>query len=331
MVAWPALINVPSAGRTDIGGWPSNVSDTARGDAPLTGGAGATVTVAIACYNQGRFLADAIASILGQHRPADAIILVDDGSTDDTNAVALAHPGVAYLQQPNAGLSAARNAALAVARTSHILFLDADDRLWPGALAHALACFAARPDIAFAYGGYRNVALDLTPIAVCPPVSKPDAFVAMLHDNFIGMHGTVLYDVAKLRGIGGFDTRLPSCEDYDVYLKLARHHPIACYPHIGADYRRHGASMSASAARMSRIARQVLKRQIDSGLTAEQQTAARAGLAFNRRHYSYQLIGMIRRQPTALPRLVWAGLREDRCFAFRLIRAAASALRRLPR
>ncbi len=307
------------------------MSHTTRGDAAMAGEAGPTVTVAIACYNQAHFLGDAISSILVQQRLPDAIIVVDDGSTDDTKAVASAHAGVACLHQRNAGLSAARNTALAAARTSHILFLDADDRLWPGALAHALGCFAVMPDIAFAYGGYRNVAVDLAPIALCPPVSKPDAFIGLLHDNFIGMHGTVLYDVAKLRGIGGFDKSLRSCEDYDVYLKLARDYPITCYPEIGADYRRHGASMSASAARMSRIARQVLERQIDRGLTAEQLLAARAGIAFNRRHYSYQLIGMIRRQPIAFPQLVWAGLQHDRRFAFRLIGAALSALRRKAR
>lgn len=302
--------------------------DTGRGDGRAPSLRDATVTVALACYNQAHFLADAVSSILAQRRTADAVIVVDDGSTDDTAAVTRRFPGVAYLHQRNAGLSAARNAALAVARTRHILFLDADDVLWPGALEQALACFAAAPDIAFAYGGYRNVAADLTPIARCPATDPPDAFTALLHDNFIGMHGTVLYDVAKLRSIGGFDTTLPSCEDYDVYLKLARDHPIACYSGIGADYRRHGAGMSTSAARMSRIVRDVLQRQIDRGLDPDQLAAARAGIAFNRRHYSYQQIGLIRRRPTALPRLAWAGLRQDPWFLFRLIGAALPVRRR---
>jgi hypothetical protein len=295
---------------------------TAQRPEPVSG-----VTVALACYNQAHFLADALQSVLVQSRPADKVILVDDGSTDDTAGVAGRFPGVTYHWQANAGLSEARNTALRLATTRHILFLDADDMVWPDMVERALACFAANPGIAFAYGGYRDVTADGAPIASREAVRQDgDMFVALLHDNFIGMHGTVLYDVEKLRSIDGFDPALRSCEDYDVYLKLARRYPACAYPGIGADYRRHGGGMSTSAARMSRIVRHVLQRQIAGGLDARQLRAARGGLAFYRRFYSHQLIGALRRNPRALLPIVGQGVREDPAFLFRLMGVAVSAV-----
>lgn len=287
-----------------------------------------SVTVALACYNQAHFLADALRSVQAQTRPAEAVIVINDGSSDDTAAVAAGFPGVTCHSQANAGLSAARNTALRLAETSHILFLDADDMLWPQTLEQALACFVARPDLAFAYGGYRDVAEDGTVVATHHVVRHDDVYLALLHDNFIGMHGTVLYDIEKLRAVGGFDTSLRSCEDYDVYLKLARLHPAAAYAGTGADYRRHAGGMSASVARMSRIVRMVLTRQLKHDLDPRQREMARAGIAFYRRHYSNALIGALRRAPHRLLSILGQGMREDPAFPLRLLRAALARGRR---
>jgi len=287
-----------------------------------------TITIAIACYNQGHYLPDAIDSILAQTRPADAIILVDDGSDDDTPAIAARHPALLYYRQANAGLSAARNAGLAFATTSHILFLDADDLLHPTVVERALAAVVARPDIAFAYGGYRDVTAERRPIGEHAATSHADAFLAMLHDNFIGMHGTVLYDTATLRAVGGFDTSLASCEDWDVYLKLTRHYPIAAYPGIGADYRRHRAGMSVNTGRMIAMMRKVIGRQIAVGLSPAQRKRARQGVVFNTRHYSLQLIAELRRSPgSRLPKL-WLGIRSDPLFPWRIAGAGIRAVGR---
>ena len=91
------------------------------------------VSVVIPCFNQARFLGAAIASALAQtHTPVE-VVVVDDGSTDDTAAVTARFPGVRYVRQENAGLSAARNTGLGKSRGAYLAFLDADDVLLPRA------------------------------------------------------------------------------------------------------------------------------------------------------------------------------------------------------
>lgn len=224
-----------------------------------------TVAVVIACYNQAHFLADALASVVDQSLPADEIVLIDDGSQDETPHVAANFPTIRYIRQDNQGLSAARNTGLNAVTSQFVLFLDADDMLARHALAAALAAMRAAPDHAFVYGGYRQVAEDRAVIAVHHPKTPDPAFDGLLRlGNHIAMHGTVLYDRITLIESGGFDPTLRSCEDYDVYLRLARHHPIAAYDTIAADYRRHGTSMSRNALRMAGTARDVLMRHAHS-------------------------------------------------------------------
>src|SRR5688572_18556089 len=92
------------------------------------------VSVIITCYNHGRFLADAIRSVLKQAYRNLEILVVDDGSTDNTPEVVLSFPDVNYVYQANAGLSAARNKGIDKSRGSFLFFLDADDWLYPDAV-----------------------------------------------------------------------------------------------------------------------------------------------------------------------------------------------------
>src|SRR4051812_16000050 len=110
------------------------------------------VTVVIPCYNQARFLGEAIESVLRQTHRAREVVVVDDGSTDGTAAVAARYPDVQLIRQPNRGLAAARNRGLAESRGAYLVFLDADDRLLPRALEVGLRCLMDHPLVAFAYG-----------------------------------------------------------------------------------------------------------------------------------------------------------------------------------
>src|SRR5918995_6377717 len=112
----------------------------------------ALVSVVIPCYNQAHFLGEAIVSVLAQSYPRFEIIVVDDGSTDDTPEVAARYPGVRYVYQNNQGVSAARNSGLARSEGEYVVFLDADDRLLPEALETGLKCLKTHSGCAFASG-----------------------------------------------------------------------------------------------------------------------------------------------------------------------------------
>lgn len=221
-----------------------------------------TVSVIVTTYNHARYLGEALASIAAQSRPANEIIVVDDGSSDHPEAVVARFAGVEIIHQHNQGLSAARNTGLRAARGDYVLFLDADDRLTDIALETLVRRMAAHPDCGFVYGAYRLFGTDPDWRKDCAlrPIGR-DPYQTLLTQNCIGMHGTVLYRRDGLTAIGGFDTTLPACEDYDVYLRMAQSHGVSCGPEVLAEYRQHGSNMSSDLARMNNAVWMVLDKQ----------------------------------------------------------------------
>lgn len=126
-----------------------------------------TISVIIPCYNGARFISETLESVVLQAIPGLDLILVDDGSTDDSIRVAgeffRAHPEIPsrVIQQANAGANAARNTGLAAAAGDWVLFLDSDDRLRPGALKTLLAASEGADAV---YGDYIRIDQDGTPI-----------------------------------------------------------------------------------------------------------------------------------------------------------------------
>ncbi len=119
------------------------------------------ISVIIPCYNHGRYLPEAVASVVAQTFADWELIIVDDGSTDDSAAIAeqliAQYPGqtMRLLRQANQGLSASRNSAIRLARGSYILPLDADDQIEPDMLAETLAVLERRPEVGFVYTDVR--------------------------------------------------------------------------------------------------------------------------------------------------------------------------------
>jgi glycosyltransferase involved in cell wall biosynthesis len=206
----------------------------------------ATVSVIIPVFNQARFLAEAITSVLEQTRQADEIIVVDDGSTDDPESVVARFQNVRLLRQTNRGPSAARNLGIRSCKADCIIFLDADDRLLPIAIEAGLACMAARPDHAFVYGGHHQISQDgqvISSDAVLPIVGDP--FIALIRRNLIPLPATVLFRRDCLLAVKGFDETLRQAEDYDLYFRAAERYPIASHEKIVAEYRKHSQSASS--------------------------------------------------------------------------------------
>jgi len=220
------------------------------------------VSVIIPCYNQAHFLREAIESVLSQIYQNFEIVVIDDGSTDETPNIAGQYPQVRYIKQTNQGLAAARNAGLQASRGRYLVFLDADDRLLPNALRAGLQCFEEHPDCAFVSGGYRRI--DKAGVGIDEPTPariEKDHYLAFLRGNYVGMHGTVLYQRQFLTACGGFNSALPVCEDYELYLRLARSHPVHCHDAVVAEYRTYEASMSADVTLMLSTVLKVLRSQ----------------------------------------------------------------------
>lgn len=186
---------------------------------------GARMSVVIPCYNQGRFLGQAIESVLRQTYPASDIIVVDDGSTDDTAEIAARYP-VRYLRQMNQGTSAARNRGLHASDAEYVVFLDSDDRLLPTALHVGASALDAAPEAVFAVGLYRRIDAEGGPLPGGDRPRLPSAaYFGLLARCSIAVPA-VTYRRAPLLESGGFDEHLRYAEDYDLYLRLTRRFSI---------------------------------------------------------------------------------------------------------
>jgi glycosyltransferase involved in cell wall biosynthesis len=213
------------------------------------------VSVIIPCHNQARFLSEAIGSVLTQSYPLFEVVVVDDGSTDDTFEVAARYREVRCVRQVNQGLSAARNAGLEASKGSYLVFLDADDRLLPHALQAGLECLTAHPECAFVYGHLQFIASDGSPLPTIKQVRvERDHCLQLLRGDYIWTPGVVMYRRAIFDSVDGFDTRIDACADCDLNIRITRDYPIYCHGDVILEYRQHGANMSGKSALMLKTA-----------------------------------------------------------------------------
>ncbi len=217
------------------------------------------VSVIIPCYNHAHFLGEAISSVINQTYPHIEIIVVDDGSTDDTAQVAKAYPNIRYVWQKNLGLSRARNVGLSNSKGSYIIFLDADDSLFPDAVKIGLRALATRINCALAFGPFVNVGS----IQGMQKLSRQTSYgyKELLQRNVIGNPGSALYRRWVFTEIGGFDEANGPAADYDLHLRVSHQFPILCHHQPVVKYRRHGANMSNNSRVMLASTMMALKKQ----------------------------------------------------------------------
>lgn len=232
------------------------------------------VTVIIPCYNHARFLPIAIKSVLNQTYNPIEIVVVDDGSTDNTKDVALGFTEIKYIYQENAGLSATRNKGLQESKGDYVLFLDADDFLYPKAVSINIDYFLADPTLAFVSGSYDN-ADERGNITTEYKVSvENDHYCRLLDYNYIGMIATVLFAKWIFKEFL-FNTDLRGCEDLDLYLKVTRKYPVLHHTEKIAVYRRHANNMSSNNAMMIHTAFRILMDQRNKLKSKEEKKAFR--------------------------------------------------------
>ena len=286
------------------------------------------VSVIIPCHNHAMFLGEAIETVLVQTHPKLEVMVVDDGSTDQSREVASAYPAVRCISQERRGLAGARNTGLCHTSGIFVVFLDADDRLLPHALEVGLAHFRRTGNCAFVYGAYRYISADGRRLGEVILPAPDDIYTALLRRNFIAMHAAAMFRRTALIEVGGYDESLPACEDYDLYLRLSRRFRAAGHQQLVAEYRLHGANMSSDPALMLQTSLAVLNRQRPFiAHDPKRRQAYKAGLRFWQKYYGTALMscaiskiiepgghrqalaglaGAIRTAPYAVP---WLGVR----------------------
>ncbi|MCC6456212.1 MAG: glycosyltransferase [Caldilineaceae bacterium] len=188
-----------------------------------------TVSLIIPAYNQGQYLAAAIQSVFNQSYQDFEIIVVDDGSTDETRAVVaqsreerLHRDRLHYLYQQNQGLSAARNSGIRRATGSYIAFLDADDLLLPDHFLTLTNELAKEPEVGFVAG--QALPIDESGNYLshqASPAEFPAQSCQLLLGNPVAV-GTMMLRRSWLEKAEAFDESLRACEDWDMWLRLAR-------------------------------------------------------------------------------------------------------------
>ena len=214
------------------------------------------VAAIVTCHNYGRFLGEAIESVLAQSHAPSEVVVVDDGSTDDTAQVAARYAarGVRYVHRPRGGAGAARNAGLRSTSAPLIAFLDADDAWLPHRVAVGVAHLARHPTAALAAAHAFACDEAMRPTSVVHALRGPASGMVLdelLVHNVVLNPSSVLIRRSALEAVGGF-SELPRGQDWDTWLKIAKRFPIGFVDDVVALVRRHSGSITLRSGR-SRI------------------------------------------------------------------------------
>ena len=216
------------------------------------------VTVVIAAYNASRYIAQALDSVQAQTFSNYEVIVVNDGSSDsdELEQILRSHPlPIIYLSQENKGVSAARNAAIRIAKGEFYAQLDSDDQWTPDYLEVQLQILRDNPDVVLVYPNATIIADAAEDEREFMEVSPSEGEVNF--ESLVRQQCTVMTCVtarmSAIREAGMFDETLRSCEDFDLWLRIAKNvGRIAYHRQPLALYRRHEGSLSSDRVWMTR-------------------------------------------------------------------------------
>ncbi|MEE9118096.1 MAG: glycosyltransferase [Calditrichia bacterium] len=186
-----------------------------------------SVSVIISTYNRKNIIGRAVDSVLGQTRSADEIILVDDGSSDNTDQlIKEKYPDIKYIWQENRGIGHARNTGISQARGIWIAFLDSDDEWLPSKLINQLKALQHQPDYKICHTNEIWVRNGKR----VNPMKKHEKSGGLLFKNCLPLciisPSSVIIHRSVFEDHGLFDESLPVCEDYDLWLRFCAFLPI---------------------------------------------------------------------------------------------------------
>ena len=189
------------------------------------------VAIITPAYDVGKYVAETIKSVIAQSHADWAMVVVNDGSTDDTAAVVegFSDNRIRLIRQANAGVSAARNRGLSEVAADAVLLLDADDLLAPDALSRLVAALEADPDAVAACGTHAYISEDgaqRTHAGSRLPAGG-DLLGALLERNLFANGGQVLIRAKAVAELGGFRPDIAYGEDWECWVRLALSGPFA--------------------------------------------------------------------------------------------------------
>jgi glycosyltransferase involved in cell wall biosynthesis len=216
------------------------------------------VEVIIPSYNTAKYLSIAIESVISQTFEDWRILLVDDGSTDNTAEVVAPYiarlgPKLKYIKQVNAGLPAARNTAIRNSSAELLALLDADDIWVPHRLAESVKAFAGRPDVGLSYGFNTRIDEQGNVIDTFDRGQRhaEGRIASQIYMRRVDLPcPTITFRKQCVDEVGLFDETLRATEDRDLWLRIAQRYEVALVPEILAHYRVSGQSMSTDPERM---------------------------------------------------------------------------------
>jgi len=223
------------------------------------------VSVIIPSYNSAKYLTDAVESVLNQTFRDYEVLVIDDGSTDDTEAVMRRYgEPVRYIRQPNSGVANTRNRGINESHGRYVAFLDADDTWRHDKLEAQFAALRRNPRYQTCYTAFTVVNSDLRPLCITRSRRHGGALEdLLLRGNVVGSVCTVLCDRSLLIATGGFDPSLSQCADWDMWVRIARRTEFLYLDLPLATYRQHGANMSRDAGLLERDSLRVLEKGFD--------------------------------------------------------------------
>ncbi len=235
------------------------------------------ISVIIPTYNYANFLPRAIESVLNQTYSSVELIIIDDGSTDNTYSAINKEWQLSYFYQQNKGLAAARNAGIKNSNGDYLVFLDADDWLEKDALEQNYLAIKDKPSIAFVSGNYYLLRAETNNVQPVSVFVAHNHYAKLLQRNYIGMHAAVMFQRWVFNKFC-YDESLKACEDYDLYLNVARQHTVMHHEKFIATYYFHSSGLSHNYETMMQSVKTVMEKQAPYIQSAEEKSAYNKGL-----------------------------------------------------
>jgi glycosyltransferase involved in cell wall biosynthesis len=262
------------------------------------------VSIVIATHNYGHYVAGALESALAQTFRDFEVLVIDDGSTDDTTEVVrpwLRDPRVQYVRTAHRGQPATKNTGIRLARAPLVAFLDADDLWLPAKLEKQISLLEADAALGVVYS--RRLLIDALGRELeflQPPLYRGNVLAAMFRENFVCFSSVVVRSDVFTEA-GWFDEQLALAIDYDLWLRVAARFPFAFVDEPLVKYRTGHANLSQRTEERLETVRRIMHR------------------------FLYEHGGVDR-----LPRAVVRRAQAETCYSIGLVRRSRSRLAALP-